>query len=139
MLGSELGGRGDDLVWRRRLLELGVTLRHDLQLTRVSLEEEGRRAAVFVHELTGEEVRICSDHVVVELGMQPVCDLFDELRPQSVNDGELDLERFVAGLPQPWPAAAQDKRFELYRIGDANASRDIHASILEALRLCRVL
>jgi hypothetical protein len=71
--------------------------------------------------------------------MQPVCDLYDELKPRSVNDGELDLERFVAGLAQPWPGASGERRFELYRIGDANASRDIHASIFEALRLCRVL
>ena len=136
--GLELGGRGDELVWRRRMLELGLAFRHDLQLTRV-VADQGRRAAVFVHELTGQEVVIHADHLVVERGMQPVCDLYDELKPRSVNDGELDLERFVAGLAQPWPGASGEQRFELYRIGDANASRDIHASIFEALRLCRVL
>jgi hypothetical protein len=30
-----------------------------------------------------------------------------------------------------------DARFRLYRIGDAVASRDIHAVIFDALRLCK--
>lgn len=135
-LGEELGGRGDELVWRRRVVEMGIALRHDLELKGVS-KHAGRRAASFRHQLTGGDVVIEADHVVVERGMEPVCDVFDGMRGASVNDGELDLERFAGGLPQSWPAPAEGRRWELYRIGDANASRDIHAAIYEAFRLCR--
>jgi len=137
-LGMELGGRGDDLVWRRRMIEEGVTVRHDLKLMEVALES-ARRTATFVHELTGENVIMKTDRLVIERGMQPVCEVYDELKPASVNDGELHLERFAAGAPQDWPSTGDARRFELYRIGDANTSRDLHASIFEALRLCRAI
>jgi len=137
-LGMELGGRGDDLVWRRRMIEEGVTVRHDLKLMEVALES-ARRTATFVHELTGEKVIMKTDRLVIERGMQPVCEVYDELKPASVNDGELHLERFAAGAPQDWPSTGDARRFELYRIGDANTSRDLHASIFEALRLCRAI
>jgi hypothetical protein len=32
-----------------------------------------------------------------------------------------------------------DGRFELYRVGDAVASRNIHAAILDSLRLCSAI
>jgi 2,4-dienoyl-CoA reductase-like NADH-dependent reductase (Old Yellow Enzyme family) len=137
-LGLELGGRGDELVWRRRMMELGITVRHDLQLTRVS-RGSGKHSATFVHELTHDEVVLEADHVIVERGMRSVCELYDDLKPASGNDGELDLESFAGGLPQAWPSAEAGGRFELYRIGDASASRDIHAAIFEAFRLCRLL
>jgi hypothetical protein len=136
-LGMELGGRGDDIMWRRKLSELDVHVRHDLRLTEVAAKS-GRRCGTFVHELTGATVAIEADHVVVELGMLPVCEVYDGLKLASVNDGEMDLERFARGAPQSWPAGT-DSRFELYRIGDAHASRDIHASIYEAFRLCRLI
>jgi hypothetical protein len=46
--------------------------------------------------------------------------------------------------PASWEAEREqdfrvhpDARFRLYRIGDAVASRDVHAAILDALRLCK--
>ncbi len=137
-LGQELGGRGDDLVWRRRLVELGVAMRHEMQLLRVE-GHDGRRRAVFRHELTGREEVLLADHVVVERGMHPVCEVYDELKPVSTNDGELDLDRFAQGNAQSWLPADNTRHLELYRIGDANVSRNIHAGIYEAFRLCRVL
>ncbi len=42
-----------------------------------------------------------------------------------------------------WPSLSeainQAGRFRLYRVGDAVASRDIHAAILDSLRLCHTL
>jgi len=35
--------------------------------------------------------------------------------------------------------AIQGARFELHRIGDAVASRNIHAAVYDALRLCHVM
>ncbi len=137
-LGLELGGRGDDIVWRRRMIELGVEVLHDVRLIRVALEAR-RHSSTFVHELTGRDLVLASDLVVIERGMWPVSEVYADLKSASVNDGDLDLERFARGQRQDWPPAGGDKRFELYRIGDANASRDIHAAIYEAFRLCRLL
>ncbi len=39
----------------------------------------------------------------------------------------------LAVRPQP---AATDGRFQLYRVGDAVSSRNIHAAVYDALRLC---
>jgi hypothetical protein len=43
----------------------------------------------------------------------------------------------LGGAPQP--RRGGDGVFELHRIGDAVASRNVHASIYDAMRLCMVL
>jgi 2,4-dienoyl-CoA reductase-like NADH-dependent reductase (Old Yellow Enzyme family)/threonine dehydrogenase-like Zn-dependent dehydrogenase len=58
----------------------------------------------------------------------------DALRPLSLNLGEVDYAALIAGRSQTVvrnPNAA----FRLFRIGDAVASRNIHAAIYDALRL----
>lgn len=137
-IGLELGGRGDDIVWRRRMLELGVDVRSDLELTRVD-REDGVRRAFFEHQLTNEELSIEAETLIVERGTEPVCEVFDGLAAVSINDGELDLERFRKGERQEWPSSPEGHRMELYRIGDAVSSRDIHSAVYDAFRCCRVL
>ena len=78
------------------------------------------------------------DQVVVEHGTLPVTELYDALRPLSLNLGEVDYAALIAGRPQTVvrnPNAA----FRLFRIGDAVASRNIHAAIYDALRLAKDL
>ncbi len=81
-----------------------------------------------------EERRV--DQVVVEHGTVPLDDLYQELRPESVNLGEVDYGALLAGRPQGVVRNA-DGRFRLFRIGDAVASRNIHASVFDALRLAK--
>lgn len=137
VVGAELGGRGDEIVWRRRLAELGIDTRNDMRLHEVS-RQGGKRRAVLRHELTGASQEIDADLVAIESGTLPVCEIFDALTAASSNDGEIDIDCLLQGRPQPWQANA-DKRFALYRIGDASTSRDIHAAVYEAFRLCRCL
>ncbi|MEE2980564.1 MAG: NADH-dependent oxidase, partial [Pseudomonadota bacterium] len=62
--------------------------------------------------------------------------VYFDLTAQSRNLGEVDLEAMVAGGPQTIernPAGG----FMLFRVGDALASRDIHAAIFDSLRLCK--
>jgi 2,4-dienoyl-CoA reductase-like NADH-dependent reductase (Old Yellow Enzyme family) len=78
------------------------------------------------------------DQVVVENGTTPLAELYFDLKEQSVNRGEVDHEALVAGRPQTLvtnPAG----QFQLFRIGDAVASRNIHAAIYDALRLVKDL
>ena len=58
------------------------------------------------------------------------------LKEHAVNRGEIDHLALIEGRPQGIDVNQQGK-FQLFRIGDAVASRNIHASIYDALRLAR--
>lgn len=114
---------------------------HDVRVTMpyylrsVRRGEGGRLVATLWSEYADREVEREVDHVVVEHGTLPVADLYEELVPGSVNEGAVDHTALLAGAPQGLvrdPAGS----YRLYRIGDAVTSRNIHASIYDALRLC---
>jgi NADPH-dependent 2,4-dienoyl-CoA reductase/sulfur reductase-like enzyme len=78
------------------------------------------------------------DQVVINHGTVPLDELYFELKPQSSNLGVLDHAAFIEGRPQASlgnPAGA----FQLFRIGDAVASRNTHAAIYDGLRLAKDL
>jgi len=81
-----------------------------------------------------EERRV--DQVVVEHGTLPLDELYQALRPESVNLGEVDYGALLAGRAQE-VQRNPDGRFRLFRIGDAVASRNIHAAVFDALRLAK--
>ena len=58
--------------------------------------------------------------------------------PAPANRGEVDHPALIAGRPQTL-MRNPDGRFQLFRIGDAVASRNIHAAIYDSLRLCKDL
>ena len=73
------------------------------------------------------------DQVVVEHGTLPLDDLYLALKPLSRNAGAIDYGKLVEGgdiFPNTQPAAG----FVLLRIGDAVASRNIHAAIYDGIR-----
>jgi 2,4-dienoyl-CoA reductase-like NADH-dependent reductase (Old Yellow Enzyme family)/thioredoxin reductase len=73
------------------------------------------------------------DQVVVEHGTLPLDDLYLALKPLSKNAGAIDYGELVEGgdiFPNTQPAAG----FVLLRIGDAVASRNIHAAIYDGIR-----
>lgn len=72
--------------------------------------------------------------VVVEHGTAPNDDLYRALKPASRNLGAVDYERLVRGGPV-YPDRNPEGRFTLLRIGDAVASRNIHAAIYDGIRL----
>jgi 2,4-dienoyl-CoA reductase-like NADH-dependent reductase (Old Yellow Enzyme family)/thioredoxin reductase len=76
------------------------------------------------------------DQVVVENGTAPLADLYFELKEHAVNRGEVDHLALIENRPQAVNVNPQG-RFQLFRIGDAVASRNIHASIYDALRLAK--
>lgn len=78
-----------------------------------------------------EERRV--DQVVVEHGTAPLDALYFALKPLSKNLGAIDYEALVAG-GDPFPARRPDGAFTLLRIGDAVASRNIHAAIYDGIR-----
>lgn len=76
--------------------------------------------------------------VVVEHGTMANADLYLELKPFSRNRGAVDYPALIA---RRHPLAVKDETasFDLLRIGDAVESRNIHASIYDALRFCSLL
>ena len=78
-----------------------------------------------------EERRV--DQVVLEHGTAPLDELYFALKPLSRNLGAVDHAALV-GTGDLFPVRSPDARFTLYRIGDAVASRNIHAGIYDALR-----
>jgi NADPH-dependent 2,4-dienoyl-CoA reductase/sulfur reductase-like enzyme len=77
------------------------------------------------------------DQVVVENATAPLADVYFDLKEESVNRGEVDYDALIAGRPQA-KRANPSGQFQLFRIGDAVAARNIHSAIYDALRLCSV-
>ncbi|MEJ6403596.1 NADH:flavin oxidoreductase [Yoonia sp. 2307UL14-13] len=78
------------------------------------------------------------DQIVVNYGTTPCDDLYFELREASSNRGEVDQAALIGGLPQDI-VSNPDGSYQLFRIGDAVSSRNTHAAIYDALRLCYVM
>ncbi len=103
----------------------------EYELVSVSAREE-RCEVVLRHLLTGREMRETYAQVIVEHGTVPVKDLFEDLRPLSLNDGATAVGSLLGAAPL---CARPSAGFELHRIGDAVSSRSVHAAMLDALRL----
>ena len=98
------------------------------------LERRGNKiAAIFSDEYGGMERVKEADQVVVDYGTLPLEDLYFALKEGSVNRGEIDVAALLKTRPQT--LKVQDGSYRLFRIGDAVASRNIHAAILDAYRL----
>lgn len=112
----------------------GVAVKLNRTLTRVERTPEGLTATLtsaYCRE-TFEMLHI--DRVIVEHGTVPLDELYTELKPQSSNLGELDIDSFIAIAPQRL-VRNEAGNFQLFRIGDAVASRNVHAAVYDGLRL----
>ena len=76
------------------------------------------------------------DQVVVDHGSLPADELYFSLKPDSTNLGEVDLEALIGSQNQMVVNNPQGK-YQLFRIGDAVASRNVHSALFDALRLCK--
>ena len=104
-----------------------------------SVRQSGNRLEATLQNIySGASERRLVDQVVVEHGTVPADELFFELAPASSNGGRTDLGALIALEPQPLRVESEGD-FALFRIGDAVASRNIHAAVYDALRLCIVL
>ena len=127
----------EQVIWRRRAYEMGFETSFDQRLVRVTKAGNQLRAT-FVNELTGAQAVRQADQLVVECGTSPLTDAFEALKPVSINRGLTELDALLDGRAQPRDQH-DDGAFELHRIGDAVSSRNIHAAVLDAFRLCRVI
>jgi 2,4-dienoyl-CoA reductase-like NADH-dependent reductase (Old Yellow Enzyme family) len=124
-------------VQKRALYGAGVVLSPDLRMRRI-YREGNKLVAVLGNTFTDEEEERAVDQIIATHGTVPRDGLYTALRERSRNRGQIDLDGMAAGSPTPIvtnPAGA----FELYRVGDAVASRNIHAAIYDSLRICKGL
>jgi pyruvate/2-oxoglutarate dehydrogenase complex dihydrolipoamide dehydrogenase (E3) component len=113
----------------------GVTTTLAQRLRSVRRTADGRLAATLYSEYTEAETETVADHVVVEHGTLPNDELYGELLPGSSNLGEVDHRALLAYEEQA-VVRHDGGSYQLFRIGDAVSSRNIHAAVYDALRLC---
>lgn len=133
LIGRELGGSSYP-IYLGDLARAGVTLTPTYALAGI-VRTGNRLQARLVHEYGGPDINRQVDHVVAECGTEPITELFNDLKALAVNRGVTDLAATLSDQPQP----VSETGLRLYKVGDAVASRDIHASLLDGLRLCRQL
>ncbi len=131
MFAPELGGL-NHAGFARVLQRAGARITINSRV--LSVRREGNKLAATLGSDYGPrtEERLV-DQVVVEHGTLPLDELYFALRPGSVNLGEVDHRALLAGQPQSVvrnPGGA----YRLMRIGDAVASRNIHAAVFDGLR-----
>jgi 2,4-dienoyl-CoA reductase-like NADH-dependent reductase (Old Yellow Enzyme family) len=114
---------------------VAITLNRRLRAIR---PEGNKLAAVLYDEYARASEERLVDQVVIEHGTLPSDELYFELNAQSSNRGEIDLDALLAGGPQSI-VTNPNGSFQLFRVGDAVASRNIHAAIYDSLRLCKDL
>jgi len=128
----EMGGM-NHVPYMKAFHETGVRITINTRLRAVR-REGNKLVAVLGSDFTEgwrEERRV--DQVVVEHGTLPLDELYFRLKPLSRNRGEVDYERLVAG-GEVFPEREADAAFTLLRIGDAVASRNIHAAVYDGIR-----
>ncbi len=137
MLAPEVGSMNSPAYLRAFAQHgVGITLAHRLRGVRRG--DAGGLVAELASEYADQHLERIVDHVVVEHGTSPNDELYLDLVAASSNLGEVDHEALLAGRPQA-VRTNPEGRFQLFRIGDAVASRNIHAATYDALRLCQAL
>jgi 2,4-dienoyl-CoA reductase-like NADH-dependent reductase (Old Yellow Enzyme family) len=136
MLAPDVGSMNSP-AYLRAFAEHDVTVTLARRLAAVR-RVDGGLVALLHSDYTDVELERQVDHVVVEHGTLPNDELYGDLVPASTNGGAVDHAELLAVRPQTIrvnPSGA----FQLFRIGDAVASRNIHAAVYDALRLCSAI
>ena len=97
--------------------------------------QNGTLVGHFYNEFDRSTTRREASQIVVEHGTLPNDELYFELKDNSLNKGIVDFDALVNGTPQN-SVANPDGNYQLFRVGDAVASRNIHAALYDSLRLC---
>ena len=120
------------VIWRKWIREHRLDVLTEERL--ISVSRDGNSlVATLQSELTDEQTQIPTAQVVWDYGTFPADELYHALADRSANKGVTDLQAWTDGRAQTASAGG----FQLHRIGDAVASRNIHAAVTDALRLCQ--
>lgn len=118
----------------RALYQRGVVIKSDLEL--VSLRRgSGALIAQLRNVLTGALLEHEADRVYYEIGTDENAQVYFDLLDASRNGGQVDFPALLAGK-STFPVMNPQGSFSLVRIGDAVSSRNVHAALHDAMRIC---
>ncbi len=132
----EMGGM-NHVPYAKTFAEKNVRVTINTRLTGVRREGNGL-VATLGSDFSDVRVERRVAQVVVEHGTMANADLYLELKPRSRNRGTVDYAALIARR-NPLPVKDEAASFDIFRIGDAVESRNIHAAIYDALRYCSLL
>ncbi len=134
VMGRSLGGSSYP-VYLGALAQTGVRIVTDHHLAAVS--PSGNKLSVTLQNLYSDvSLELLADRVIAELGTEPVDQLFHDLKGGARNRGVTDVDALKAGEAQPWFNDGESGLL-LFRVGDAVASRNVHAALLDSLRIMK--
>jgi len=128
---------GERNAWKSHCYRRSIPCIFDHRLLRV-VPAGNRLSVTLLNDVTLETQQVIVDQVIVEHGTVPVDEVYQDLRSHSANDGVTDIDALLSGQTQP-RGSTQSDGFQLHRIGDAVASRNVHTAVFDALRLCAVM
>ncbi|UOA32872.1 putative N-methylproline demethylase [Sulfitobacter sp. DSM 110093] len=124
----------------RNLYGAGVNILPDWRLLKLE-RNESRINATIRNEYSAQEELREYEQVVIETGTVPMDDLYDDLASQAVNGGHANIDQLISAGQQSCLAtdAVQQGGFAFFRIGDCVSARGVHAAMLDANRICKML
>lgn len=121
--------------YMRSLQEKGAIFTVTYRLQAVSAEGDGLVATIGT-DYSDHTYTQRYDQIVVNHGTLPLDDLYFQLKPNASNLGAVDYDALLEGAPQRLVSNTEGT-YQLFRIGDAVHSRNVHAAIYDALRLVK--
>ena len=134
MAAQEVGGTNYPIylkIFYKNSVEIIVTQR----LTAVHRNHD-QLIGTFYNEYSRAWTEMAASQIVVEHGTLPNDEIYFDLKSNSRNLGQVDIDSLIACRPQNSVLNEQGK-YELFRVGDAVCSRNIHAAIYDSIRLCQ--
>ncbi len=134
MVAQEVGGTNYPVylkIFEENNAEMIVTQR--LMSVR---SENGQLIGTFFNEFSHATTEIAASQIIVEHGTLPNDEIYFDLKPNSSNLGQVDIDSLVSTKPQNL-VLNEEGNYQLFRLGDAVCSRNIHAAVYEAIRLCQ--
>jgi len=128
----EIGGM-NHVPYAKAFAERNVRVTINTRLKAVRRDGNGLVATLGSDFSTDASAERRVAQVVVEHGTMPMADLYFELKPLSRNLGAVDYKALIR-QENPIRSRNPEGTFDLFRIGDAVHSRNIHAGIYDAMR-----
>ena len=134
LIAFEVGGTNYP-IYLKTFYDRGVSMTVNLRLIEVS-QNQGVLQGTFYNEFARSTTVRESPQIVVEHGTLPNDELYFALKENSINQGVVDYDALVENRPQSVRSNPLGE-FQLFRVGDAVASRNIHAAIYDSIRICK--
>lgn len=130
----EVGGTNYP-IYLKTFYDHGVSMTVNLRLIEVS-RNQGILQGTFYNEFDRSTTVRESRQIVVEHGTLPNDELYFALKESSINHGVVDYDALIENRPQSVKSNPHGE-FQLFRVGDVVASRNIHAAIYDSIRICK--